>query len=170
MQEVHRYSSDEQILMPGRAECERIKTRPELNDYELLRIYFYHAPLPGITITNPIDNSAVDLSQNPISKASQQLLKTLELQPDFALLQGATVLRGWSLGPSAMKNIVANGTRPIQARDLVLNIVQKGVDLRIGLYIARLSIQERLRDIVIVIGDSDMIPAFKLARREGVRV
>ncbi len=60
--------------------------------------------------------------------------------------------------------------RPIQAADLVPNITQKGVDLRIGMDIARLSLREMVRAIVVVTGDSDLIPAFKFARREGVRV
>ncbi|MBN9305065.1 hypothetical protein [Devosia sp. 67-54] len=44
------------------------------------------------------------------------------------------------------------------------------MDLRIGLDIARLSLRQLVRVLVVVTGDSDMIPAFKFARREGVRV
>ena len=50
------------------------------------------------------------------------------------------------------------------------NIEQKGVDLRIGLDIARLALRELVGVIVVVTGDSDFIPAFKFARREGIRV
>ena len=50
------------------------------------------------------------------------------------------------------------------------NIEQKGVDLRIGLDIARLALREMVGTLVVVTGDSDFIPAFKFARREGVRV
>ena len=46
----------------------------------------------------------------------------------------------------------------------------KGVDLRIGLDIARLSLRRLVDVIVVVTGDSDMVLAFKFARREGVRV
>jgi uncharacterized LabA/DUF88 family protein len=151
-------------------ESERIKTRAELAEYELLRIYFYHAPPLAKTITNPIDNSVIDLSQNQNFRMSESLMDSLELKPNFALRKGETVMRGWSLGSSAMKNIILNGTRPLTARDMVPNIVQKGVDLRIGLDISTLALKERVRAVVIVTGDSDMIPAFKLARREGVRV
>lgn len=69
-----------------------------------------------------------------------------------------------------MRIISKNGTRALAANDLVPNIEQKGVDLRIGLDIARLSIRQLAQVIVVVTGDSDMIPAFKFARREGVRV
>lgn len=55
-------------------------------------------------------------------------------------------------------------------RDLIPNIKQKGVDLRIGLDIARLSLLHLADIIVIMTGDSDLVPAFKFARREGLRV
>ena len=42
--------------------------------------------------------------------------------------------------------------------------------LRIGLDIARLALREMVDIIVVVTGDSDLVPAFRFARREGVRV
>ena len=60
--------------------------------------------------------------------------------------------------------------RVLQAKDLVPNITQKGVDLRIGLDIARSSLRQLVSTIVVVTGDSDLIPAFKFARREGLRI
>jgi uncharacterized LabA/DUF88 family protein len=53
---------------------------------------------------------------------------------------------------------------------LVPDISQKGVDLRIGLDIATLAFRRIVDTIVVVAGDSDLVPAFKLARREGLRV
>jgi len=61
-------------------------------------------------------------------------------------------------------------SRAIEPNDLVPNISQKGVDLRIGLDIARLSLGRMVQTIVVVTGDSDLVPAFKFARREGVQV
>ena len=50
------------------------------------------------------------------------------------------------------------------------DIQQKGVDLRIGLDISRLALRSLVNVAVVVTGDSDLIPAFKFARREGVRI
>ncbi len=50
------------------------------------------------------------------------------------------------------------------------NVEQKGVDFRIGLDIARLSLQRLVEVIVLITGDSDFTPAMKFAHREGVRV
>jgi uncharacterized LabA/DUF88 family protein len=47
---------------------------------------------------------------------------------------------------------------------------QKGVDLRIGLDIATLSLRRIADTAVLVTGDSDLVPAMKFARREGLRV
>ena len=58
----------------------------------------------------------------------------------------------------------------IEARDIVPRIEQKGVDMRIGLDIDSLALKRIVDAIVIVTGDSDLVPAMKLARREGLQV
>ena len=55
----------------------------------------------------------------------------------------------------------------ITAGDLKPNIRQKGVDMRIGLDIASLTLKHQVEIIVLVTGDSDFVPAMKFARREG---
>src|SRR3546814_6587966 len=69
------------------------------------------------------------------------MLEAIEQFDNFALRKGETVVRGWSLGERAAKNILKNPRMP-EANDLVPNIEQKGVDLRIGLDIARLSLRQ----------------------------
>jgi uncharacterized LabA/DUF88 family protein len=152
------------------AEVQRIKTSPHLASYSLLRVYFYDAPPASGKLTNPLDGSILDLGHHPKYSANVGLQQGLEVQPDFALRQGETATHGWALGDAALKNIVKHGARALVPNDLVPNIEQKGVDLRIGLDIARLSLGKLVDIIVVVTGDSDMVPAFKFARREGVRV
>lgn len=152
------------------AEVARIKANPLLADYTLLRVYFYDSPPASGTIKNPIDGSTSDLANHPAHSANVSLQQSLEMLPDFALRQGETAVHGWALGSAAMKDLTANGPRVPTAKDFVPNIEQKGVDLRIGLDIARLSLRQLVDVIVVVTGDSDMVPAFKFARREGVRV
>ena len=102
-------------------------------------------------------------------KQMTSLLNALELRPNFALRMGDTAVHGWTLGKGALQDIKRE-TRSLTASDLVPDIEQKGVDLRIGLDIARLALRELVGALVVVTGDSDFIPAFKFARREGVRV
>lgn len=51
---------------------------------------------------------------------------------------------------------------------VTLGLRQKGVDMRIGIDIASLTLKRQVDTIVLVAGDSDFVPAAKLARREGI--
>lgn len=53
-------------------------------------------------------------------------------------------------------------------RDVYYDIKQKGVDIRIGCDIASLAYKRLVNKIILVSGDSDFVPAAKLARREGI--
>lgn len=97
------------------------------------------------------------------------LLDTLELTPNFAVRRGEVVAHGWKLGDRAFKNMMRSPRAPA-ANDIVPDLEQKGVDLRIGLDIARLALCKLVDIIVVATGDSDLVPAFRFARREGVRV
>jgi uncharacterized LabA/DUF88 family protein len=150
-------------------EVDRIKTHDLLKAFSLLRVYFCDAPPASGIITNPLDGRRIDHSATSNHASNTSLQQTLEMQPDFALRSGETAVHGWSLGNMAFKSLLKK-PRPLVSRDLVPDIEQKGVDLRIGLDIARLSLRQLVDIIVVVTGDSDMVPAFKFARREGIRV
>ena len=49
-----------------------------------------------------------------------------------------------------------------------MGLRQKGVDMRIAIDIASLTLKKQVGTIVLVTGDSDFVPAAKLARREGM--
>jgi uncharacterized LabA/DUF88 family protein len=56
----------------------------------------------------------------------------------------------------------------LQTGDVALGLRQKGVDMRIAIDIASLTLKKQVSTIVLVAGDSDFVPAAKLARREGM--
>ena len=149
--------------------CKGLKQDDALKDCDLLRIYFYHAQPAAQKIRNPLTRVEKDLSQSPVNAQHSSLIDRLELQPDFAVRLGETMVAGWKIGSKATKRLIKY-PRPLNASDIVPNISQKGVDLRIGLDIARLSLRQMVQIIVVVTGDSDLVPAFKFARREGVRI
>jgi uncharacterized LabA/DUF88 family protein len=150
-------------------ECQRIAQHQQLANRDLLRVYFYDGSPAKDRLTNPIDGSALDLSATSEFREHTSLLDTLELTPNFAVRRGEVVAHGWKLGSRAFKNMMKNPRAPA-ANDIVPDLEQKGVDLRIGLDIARLALREMVDIIVVVTGDSDLVPAFRFARREGVRV
>ncbi len=74
------------------------------------------------------------------------------------------------MGSAALKSLSKSPNRSIAPKDLVPNIQQKGVDIRIGLDIASIAVKRIVDTLVLVTGDSDLVPAMKLARKEGLRV
>ena len=88
--------------------------------------------------------------------------------PFVALRMGDLRFRGWTLNahqlPADQPEI------QITAESLVPNVHQKGVDMRVGLDIASLTLKKQADVIVLVTGDSDFVPAMKFARREGAQL
>ena len=76
----------------------------------------------------------------------------------------------YSLTEKAFKKL-CNGAiefEDLEEKDCILQIEQKGVDMRIGLDIASLAYKKQVDQIVLISGDSDFVSAAKLARREGI--
>ena len=63
---------------------------------------------------------------------------------------------------------LAAAWREVGEEDVMFGLRQKGVDMRIGLDIASMSLKSQIDTAILVSGDSDFVPAAKLARREGV--
>jgi uncharacterized LabA/DUF88 family protein len=88
---------------------------------------------------------------------------------DTALLQGPNG-RLSALGEAdtrELREFIA-AWREVSERDVSFGLRQKGVDMRIGLDIASMTLKHQVDTLVLVTGDSDFVPAAKLARREGV--
>ena len=125
-------------------------------------------PLDG-SAKNPIDGYTINFSGTKVAAQNKALIDSLELQPDFAVRKGELMHVGWKLGRQALAQLTAS-PRAIAARDLVPDITQKGVDIRIGMDIACLAAKRIVDTLVLVTGDSDFVPAMKFARTEGIRV
>ena len=67
-----------------------------------------------------------------------------------------------------MKTFLKDPTTPVGENDVMLDVKQKGVDMRIGLDISSITLKKQADKIVLFSGDSDFVPAAKLARREGI--
>lgn len=96
------------------------------------------------------------------------LLSDLASAPDVALRMGEVRVGGWEVRETSLDKLKKSPS--LGPRDLKPNLRQKGVDIRIGLDIARLALNDTVRSLVVVTGDTDFVPAFKFARREGIRV
>jgi uncharacterized LabA/DUF88 family protein len=151
--------------------CNEIAERAPLVGCELLRIYYYDAPPVDAKPVNPISGDKVDLTNSAFAENCRRRIQNLELLPNFAVRLGATHCTGWRLGNKAQRRLSKPAANhEVTDRDFVPNISQKGVDMRIGLDIAQIAIKRLADVLVLVTGDSDMIPAMKLARKEGMLV
>jgi uncharacterized LabA/DUF88 family protein len=160
-----RFPSPSEIL----DECNRIASHPELFELSLLRIYFYDAPPSKARVSHPLTGQEIDLGRSTIHAERRRFLDAVEMLPNVALRMGELSVHGWRLRTGALEE-VSRSRRSLQEQDVELDIEQKGVDLRIGLDIARLALRRLVEVLVVVTGDSDMVPAFRFARREGLRV
>ena len=147
----------------------RIMRQPRLAVCELFRIFYYDAPPLSGSQMNPLSRVNYNFGTHPVHAQNKTLQDALELTSDMAVRRGDAVFHGWKLRAQTLKEL-ATAPRPLSAADLAPDIEQKGVDLRIGLDVASLSVKRIVEVILLVTGDSDLVPAMKLARREGVRV
>lgn len=144
---------------------------------ELFRLFYYDCPPYDGTETNPIDQSQLNFKAESKFRARTRFLSEMKEKDFVALRLGIAKKRGWTLTESYIKQTIAGQnsnppqpSKPPVAKDVFLNFEQKGVDMRIGIDVATLSLKRIVERIVLISGDTDMIPAMKLARREGVQV
>lgn len=168
---------------------ERIRQAGELSNAELLRVYFYDAPPLQACVTNPIDGHIIDLGKSDLAKNAKRLQSDLSLSPFFALRSGELKLKqSWKIKSSVWNRVKAISTTQaediqhdeiqqqtprstvVYATDIQPDITQKGVDLKIGIDIACMALRHAADIIILVSGDTDLVPALKMARKEGVRV
>ncbi len=138
-------------------------------DEELFRIYCYHSRPYGEKRTHPLTGAQVDFSATPTYEGMTTLIRELELKDNVAFRAGELTFDGWRIKPQAVKDLGDNG-RPLAEDDLIPDLKQKGVDMKIGLDVAWLASNSIVERIVLVTSDSDFIPAMKFARREGVQI
>lgn len=137
-----------------------------LDSMRLHRVYYYDSMPLESSHENPISLAPVDFSKSPQASRIKALYENLKTVPFLALRLGDLAFRGWNIPEKVMRK--ASGDQlTISASDLVPQIAQKGVDMRIGMDIAALTLKKQVDVIVLVTGDSDFVPAMKFARREG---
>lgn len=142
------------------------------SDEELYRLFYYDCPpYPGKE-TNPISKAAVDFSSQSKFYSRSRFLNEMAAKDYVAMRLGMIRPGGWTLTERWVKKTL-NSNQPMQspqAQDVYFNLEQKGVDMRLGIDVATLALKQQVERIIVISGDTDMIPAIKLARREGVQV
>ena len=148
--------------------CNELRKCDDLKKLELFRIYYYDCPPYQGQETHPFTKKNEDFSASRYARQNQRILDKLELEPSFAVRKGCLMMHGWKLGDAALKRMENETSPTISGNDLIPDMKQKQVDMKIGLDIAWLSIKKIVDRIVLITGDQDFIPIMKFSRKEGV--
>ncbi len=139
---------------------------------ELYRIFYYDcAPIKKI-IFNPLTQKNIDFSKTVSYKWMNSFLSELKQRRKVALRLGffADEEMNYIFSSDIVKKLCRKSLSldELTEKDLLLNMRQKGVDIKIGLDIATFAYKKLVDQIVLISGDSDFVPAAKLARTEGI--
>ena len=144
------------------------------NPFQLLYRCFYYDAWPYASKgEKPVSKHAVDYDRSDVATSRRALFDALRRRPNLALRLGHVSRpgnRSWILKADPQARLLNGDIEASELEDSHFepNLRQKGVDMRIGLDIATLTLKKQANVIVLVSGDSDFVPAAKLARREGV--
>lgn len=139
----------------------------------LYRIFFYDAPPFEGRANRPVSGTQINFKQTDQAIFRRDLFEELRKTRDVALRLGE--LSGtsrWVMNEKRQKALLRGdiAVPDLTDDDFHYDLNQKGVDMRIGLDIATLTLKKQVKVIVLVTGDADFVPAAKLARREGVEI
>ncbi|MCW7555070.1 NYN domain-containing protein [Endozoicomonas gorgoniicola] len=143
---------------------------------DLYRIYYYDCPPLTHKVHHPITNKQIDFSKSDITKYKNKLHDALMHQPYVACRMGhlSTVNNEWGFIRTdnkihSFKKLVRGDvdTKEIDPDNVSLRPRQKGVDMKLGIDITSVVLKKLANKIILISGDSDFVPAAKLARVEG---
>ncbi len=141
---------------------------------QIYRILFYDCPPVTKRVHHPLTNNAVVLEKTATAIFRKAFFKEIVRWGNVALRLGHLDEDNarWHIRDPKLHKQVITGRQPaanLTEDDYVYLAPQKGVDMRIGLDIASLTLKKLVDKIILISGDSDFVPAAKLARREGVQ-
>lgn len=138
----------------------------------LYRIFYYDCPPLAKTVYHPFLQKNIDFGKSETFKWTDEFFASLKQKRKFALRLGklSDELAGFTLHQDKLKKLCSGKIIPsdLTENDFSVNFEQKGVDMKIGIDIASLAYKKQIDQIILISGDSDFVPAAKLARREGI--
>ena len=144
--------------------------RNNTDDY-LYRIFYYDCWPLDKRAHNPVTSRSIDFGNTEVARFRRAFFEELKRQRKVALRLGeARDHAGWIIKPRKTKELLSGKVKleDLAEHDVSYDVTQKGVDMKIGLDIAALAYKRLVEKIVLISGDSDFVPAAKVARREGI--
>lgn len=163
-------AADELISYCNRHLKEKVYGRNIYHD--LYRVFYYDCPPISTPVYHPLLKKNINLAKSDTYVWMTEFLKRLTRKRKVALRLGelSESRAHYNLRYEVLKAIM-NGSKALEdlkEEDFELVIEQKAVDMKIGVDIASLCYKRQVDQIVLISGDSDFVPASKLARREGI--
>ncbi len=140
-------------------------------NYSLYRIFYYDCLPYNKKQHNPINGKSVDFSKTEQFEFQNSFFEELKKKRKVALRLGVLEDRKrWIIKPSKTKELLSKkiSIDDLTEEDVQFDFNQKRVDIKIGLDIASITLKQQVQQIILISGDSDFVPAAKLARREGI--
>lgn len=139
---------------------------------QLYRVFYYDCePIGRKSVFHPFSRKNVDLDKSETFTWSINFLDELRKRRKFALRLGTMSNQcHYNLRPDVTRALLS-GDRELKSlteKDFMFVATQKGVDMKVGIDIASLAYKKQVDQIILIAGDSDFVPAAKLARREGI--
>ena len=140
----------------------------------LYRSFYYDARPYDQKGHTAVDKRAIDYSKTEQAIFRNELFEALRQRPNLALRLGEVRRdsdRAWILKPEPQRRLLRGEMTfdDVSDGDFAAALRQKGVDMRIDLDIAAITLKRQAEIVVLVAGDADFVPAAKLARREGMQ-
>ena len=146
----------------------------KLENRRLYRVFYYDCPpvQNGKNVYHPLFKKSVNLGDSENGRWMRDFLDELKHRRKFALRMGRLSENGtgYNIKPEVTKALL-NGTKQLSdltEDDFRLDLVQKGIDVRIAVDISSMAFKKQVDQIILVAGDGDFVPAAKQARREGI--
>ena len=137
----------------------------------LYRIFYYDCHPSDFKIHHPITNKLIDFARTDEYRFRKDFFEQLKKKRKMALRLGRlATYKKWKISSDDLKALLNNdiSVTELTERQISLNFIQKGTDIKIGIDIASLALKKQVNRIILISGDSDFVPAAKLARREGI--
>ena len=144
--------------------------------HHLYRCFYYDAVPLDLKIHYPIKKDGKgpmikDFSKEPENICRRQFFELLKQQRKIALRLGTVKHnKQWNLKAQVLANLLEGNLEfaKLETNDFYLEARQKGVDIKLGIDIATLAYEKLVDQIILIAGDSDFVPAAKLARTKGI--
>jgi uncharacterized LabA/DUF88 family protein len=137
----------------------------------LYRIFYYDCLPFEKRIHNPVTNRVINFATTSQAVFRKALFEELKKKRKVALRLGYIKETGnWLIKPRLTKDLIKGALliSQLQENDIIFEMRQKGIDIKIGVDIASLALKRFVDKIILISGDADFVPAAKLARREGI--